>query len=152
MGRATNPTPNHSAFTEESTSIASHKGKALLASTVLIGAFLYFAIMAFQGATLYYFTVDELLQVGPTGETQVVRVAGKLVPGSFEREDDSTKARFLLTSGAETLSVVHQGVVPSLFFNAHSEIVLEGTYTDDHVFFTQNVPIVKCPSKYVAAD
>ena len=152
MGRATNATPSHSAYAEEGTSIASHRGKALLASTVLIGAFLYFAVMAFQGATLYYFTVDELLQVGPTGETRVVRVAGKLVPGSFEREDDSTMARFLLTGDAETLSVVHQGVVPSLFFNTHSEIVLEGTYADDHVFFTQNVPIVKCPSKYVAAD
>ena len=41
-------------------------------------------------------------------------------------------------------------VVPDLFFNQHSEIILEGSYGDDGVFYSESV-IVKCPSKYVAA-
>ncbi len=152
MDQAKSAPPKYPHLAGDEATLSSHRGKAILGLAVLIGAFVYFAVMAFQGATLYYFTVDELLEVGPTGEERAVRVAGKLVPGSFERDEGSTTARFSLTDGAETLSVVHQGVVPGLFFNEHSEIVLEGTYADDRVFLTQNVPIVKCPSKYVAAN
>ena len=48
-----------------------------------------------------------------------------------------------------TLRSVHDGVVPDLFFNEHSELILEGTYTPDGVFESENI-IVRCPSKYVA--
>ena len=43
----------------------------------------------------------------------------------------------------------HNGVLPDLFFNEHSEIILEGVHHTEKEFDSQNV-IVKCPSKYVA--
>ncbi len=131
--------------------LSSNRGKLLIALVVLIGAFGYLASMAFQSATVYYYTVGELRELGPTPEGRMVRVNGKLVEDSFERIDTSTLARFSLTDGSDTLSAAHDGILPNLFFNEHSEIILEGSYGQDGVFQSHNV-IVKCPSKYVAAE
>ena len=131
--------------------LSSNRGKLLIALVVLIGAFGYLALIAFQSATVYYYTVGELQDLGPTPEGRMVRVNGKLVEDSFERIDTSTLARFSLTDGADTLSAAHDGILPNLFFNEHSEIILEGSYGQDGVFQSHNV-IVKCPSKYVAAE
>ena len=49
------------------------------------------------------------------------------------------------------MAAIHDGVVPDLFFNEHSEIILEGSYPAKGVFESQTV-IVKCPSKYIAAE
>ncbi len=131
--------------------LSSNRGKLLIALVVLIGAFGYLGFIAFQSATVYYYTVGELQDLGPTPEGRMVRVNGKLVEDSFERIDTSTLARFSLTDGSDTLSAAHDGILPNLFFNEHSEIILEGSYGQDGVFQSHNV-IVKCPSKYVAAE
>jgi cytochrome c-type biogenesis protein CcmE len=131
--------------------LSSNRGKLLVALVVLIGAFGYLAYMAFQSATVYYYTVGELRELGPTPEGRMVRVNGKLVEDSFERIDTSTLAHFSLTDGSDTLSAAHDGILPDLFFNEHSEIILEGSFGQDGVFQSHNV-IVKCPSKYVAAE
>ena len=131
--------------------LSSNRGKMLVALIVLIGAFGYLAYMAFQSATVYYYTVGELQELGPTPEGRMVRVNGKLVEDSFERTGTSTLARFSLTDGSETLSAAHDGILPELFFNEHSKIILEGSYGPDGVFQSHNV-IVQCPSKYVAAE
>jgi cytochrome c-type biogenesis protein CcmE len=73
------------------------------------------------------------------------------VPETFLRGDGSTLAEFSLTDGSESLIANHIGVLPDLFFNDHSEIILEGSYGSDGVFQSENV-IVKCPSKYIALD
>ena len=135
----------------EGGAIFTNRGKLLVALVVLVGALGYLALMAFQSATVYYYTVGELSDLGATQEGRTVRVSGKLVPGSFLREDLSTLARFELSDGAQSLRATHDGLVPDLFFNEHSEIILEGSYGPDGVFASQNV-LVKCPSKYVAAD
>ena len=131
--------------------LSSNRGKLLIVLIVLIGAFGYLAYMAFQSATVYYYTVGELRELGPTPEGRMVRVNGKLVEDSFERIDTSTLAHFSLTDGSDTLSAAHDGILPDLFFNEHSEIILEGSFGQDGVFQSHNV-IVKCPSKYVAAE
>lgn len=138
-------------FVSEGGILSSNRGKLLIALVVLIGAFGYLGFIAFQSATVYYYTVGELQDLGPTPDGRMVRVNGKLVEDSFERIDTSTLARFSLTDGSDTLSAAHDGILPNLFFNEHSEIILEGSYGQDGVFQSHNV-IVKCPSKYVAAE
>ena len=109
---------------------------------------------AFEDAAVYYYTVSEMKSVGPTPENRLARVSGKLVPDSFVREEGSTRADFALADSedaANRLAAAHEGVLPDLFFNEHSEIILEGRYHPDGVFVSENV-IVKCPSKYVAVE
>lgn len=134
---------------DEGSAVFNNRAKMLVGLLVLIAALGYFAFMAFESATVYYYTVGELSELGTSETGELVRVNGKLVPDSFKREGESILAHFSLTDGSQTLNAVHSGVVPDLFFNDHSEIILEGTYAPDGVFHSQNV-IVKCPSKYVA--
>ena len=123
--------------------------KILVAFIVLVGALGYFSFLAFKGATVYYYTVSEIMVEPATVEGKMVRVSGKLVPDSFSRAEDSTVAHFMLTDGDKIMPAIHNGVLPDLFFNEHSEIILEGSHVPQHAFDSQNV-IVKCPSKYVA--
>ncbi len=149
MSQTATPIP---AYTDsEERIVSSHRIKLLIALVVLVGALGYSAFWAFKGATVYYYTVGEVKDIGATPEGRVVRVSGKLVSDSFQRAEGSTLAEFHLTDGAQNLSAAHDGVLPDLFFNDHSEIILEGRYHPDGVFMSENV-IVKCPSKYIAAE
>ena len=129
--------------------LTAHRVKVFIGVAVLVVALGYFAFQAFQSAAVYYLTVGELQAIGFTEEGRSVRVSGKLVQGSFERQPDSTLASFQITDGTQTLTAVHDGVVPDLFFNDHSEIIMEGAYTLEGLFESHTV-IVKCPSKYIA--
>ena len=131
--------------------MTSNRGKFLFAALVLCTALGYFAYMAFQGAMVYYYTVSEISSQPATAEGRTVRVSGKLKPGSFHRVEGSTSAHFSLVDGIGEIGAVHNGVLPDLFFNEHSEIILEGTHTPGQEFDSQIV-IVKCPSKYVAME
>ena len=144
-------TPIPEPVAAETGGLLAHKGKLLIGLVVLIGALGYLAFMALESATVYYYTVGELADRGPTQEGEIVRVSGKLTPDSFFREDGSTVANFSLTDGVQSMNAVHDGVLPDLFFNEHSDIILEGSYTPRGVFESQNV-IIKCPSKYIAED
>ena len=128
-----------------------HRLKLGVGFAVLIVALGYFAFMAFESATVYYYTVGELQELPVTDGGRMVRVSGKLLPGSFLREPGSIQATFTLTDGTETMVAIHDGVLPGLFFNEHSEIILEGSYSPGGPFKSHNV-IVKCPSKYIAAS
>ncbi len=130
--------------------LTAHRVKVFIGVAVLVVALGYFAFQAFQSAAVYYLTVGELQTIGFTEDGRSVRVSGKLVQGSFERQPNSTLASFQITDGTQTLTAVHDGVVPDLFFNEHSEIIMEGAYTPEGLFESHTV-IVKCPSKYVAA-
>lgn len=135
----------------ESALIGSNRLKLLVGAVALVAALGFFGFMAFQNATVYYYTVGEATELGPTDEGRLVRVNGKLIPATFNRDDGSIEARFELTDGSQTMLAVHNGVLPDLFFNDHSEIILEGSFDEGMVFRSENV-IVKCPSKYVALE
>ena len=126
-------------------------GKTLIAGIVLFSALAYLGFITFKSATVYYYTVSEIKSEGHNTVGKLVRVSGKLVPESFERVDGLGGARFSLTDGDDSILAVHNGLIPDLFFNQNSEIILEGMYDPDDSFRSQNV-IVKCPSKYVAVE
>ena len=90
--------------------INANRAKLLIALVVLVGALGYFGFIAFEGATVYYYTVGEMNEVGPTPAGKAVRVSGKLVPETFYRAEGSTTAEFALTDGTMNMSATHQGV------------------------------------------
>ena len=75
------------------------------------------------------------------------------------RRGDNFPARrsnIILTDkdAGETGSRLHasyEGVLPDLFFNPHSEIILQGSYGPDRIFQTDDI-LVKCPSKYQSLE
>lgn len=127
------------------------RGRLLVGAVLLLGALSYFAFAAFQGSAVYYLRVSELLEREQEVYGKTVRVTGKLVPESFTREPGSTLATFSVTDGVQQVRAQHIGVLPDLFFNEESDIMLEGRYSPNGVFTAENV-MVKCPSKYASAS
>jgi len=121
--------------------------KLAIAASVLAVALGYFGFVAFQSAKVYYLTVGEVLD--GSSPSQVVRVSGKLVPGSYQRAPGSTQAQFAVSDGSRVLQVQYDGPIPELFWNPQSDIVSEGTYQGNGTFDATAI-LVKCPSKYEA--
>ena len=133
--------------------IFNNKTRLLLVGVVLALALGYLIYAAFPGNTLYYLTVDEFVADEQSKDGRSVRVVGKLVPDSFERVSldgrPTTQANFILTENDQVMNATYIGTIPDLFFNPHSDVVLEGSYGADDMFHADTV-IVKCPSKYQA--
>lgn len=135
-----------------------HRTRLLILGGVIALAVAYMVYAAFPGNTLYFVTVSEFLGDPALQDGQTLRVAGALAPDTFRREDGATLSRFALgdkmadvpgiAAGSPQLAASYNGVLPDLFFNPHSEIILEGRYdAGDGVFAVDDV-LVKCPSKY----
>ena len=150
--------PEPDEFLDESEADGRSNKTRLVILVLVVGLALgYMVYAAFPGNALYFMSVSEFMNREEAQDGRIVRVSGKLVDGSFHREGTSTLARFQLvdeniadqntevSTGKLTASYV--GVVPDLFFNPHSEIILEGSVGEDHVFLANNI-LVKCPSKY----
>ena len=132
-----------------------HRTRFIILGAVLALAVGYMVYAAFPGNVLYFLTVSEFMRTDEYRDGRTVRVAGALVGGSFHRQENSTHADFQLTDkegGApERLIASYVGVMPDLFFNPHSEIILEGRYGPGNVFEAESI-LVKCPSKYQALE
>lgn len=128
----------------------------LILGTVVVLALGYMIYAAFPGNALYFLTVNEFLDRDAVQDGRILRVSGKLVDGSFLRQDESTLAHFQLSDeggllDGQYLQASYVGVLPDLFFNPHSEIILQGSYGTDKVFQVDDV-LVKCPSKYQSLE
>ena len=112
----------------------------------------YMVYAAFPGNALFFMSVSEFMAKESAQDGRIVRVTGKLVDGSFQREADSTVAHFQLVDKDAELPLInlqasYDGVVPDLFFNSHSEIILQGSYGTNKEFRADMI-LVKCPSKF----
>ena len=137
------------ATTASAATLFSPRTKLIIFGVLIIAALGFFATQAFRNASVYYLTVNEIQEQGITGDGSLVRVAGKLVTESFERADTGFEVSFSIRDeDGGILPVEYSGEVGQLFFNDHSELILEGAYGEDGVFSTETL-IVKCPTKYV---
>ena len=137
---------------EEETAGRSNRTRLVIILLVVGLALGYMVYAAFPGNALYFMSVTEFMAKEEAQDGRIVRVSGKLVDGSFLREENSTTTNFrLVDEGAgvagQNLLASYVGVLPDLFFNPHSEIILQGSYGVGQVFQADTI-FVKCPSKY----
>jgi cytochrome c-type biogenesis protein CcmE len=127
--------------------------KLLISVAIVVLAMFYFAFQSFQGAAQYFYSVQELQAQGEALADETLRVRGKLLQESFVRAPGTGAGEFILVDdNGDRLQVSHAGAVPSLFFNPHSEIILQGTYDPSGVFITKGDPLIKCPTKFQELD
>ena len=126
------------------------KKRFLIAGLAVAIALGYLGFTAFQGASMYYLTVDELLARGNVAYGEQARVMGKVVDGSLEKDPETNTIRFAMASedARYSLPVVYSGVVPDAF-KPGAEVVVEGSLTPGSTFAAESL-LVKCPSKYEA--
>jgi len=137
---------------ETGTSARTNRTRFLILGTVVVLTLGYMIYAAFPGNALYFLTVGEFMDRDSVQDGRMVRVSGKLVDGSFLRQGNSTLSHFNLTDedsglAGQQLRASYLGILPDLFFNPHSEIILQGSYGADRVFQAEDI-LVKCPSKY----
>ncbi len=128
----------------------SPKVRAAFILVILAGALSYFGYVAFTNATVSYHSVSSALSLGATAEGRHVGVKGKLVQGSYARTPDGLVANFRVRDGEgpAQLPVRYSGDVGQVFFNEHSELILQGAIGPDGVLAVENLT-VRCPSKYL---
>lgn len=126
--------------------------KFFVAGGVIALAVAYLVTMGLQGTTEYFLTVSELQAKGSSGQNQMVRVSGNLVPGSLTRESSGLAVRFLIADEAATtpLSVVYKGGQVPDIIGDNIEIVAEGKLDSAGSFAATNV-LAKCPSRLADA-
>lgn len=128
----------------------SPKVRAVFILVIIAGALSYFGYVAFTSATVSYHSVSSALSLGATAEGRQVGVKGKLVEGSYARTPDGLVANFRVRDegGPAQLPVRYSGEVGQVFFNEHSELILQGAIGPDGVLAVENLT-VRCPSKYL---
>lgn len=122
----------------------------LIVGMAVVIALGYLGFTAFQGASMYYLTVDELLARNDAAYGERVRLMGKVEDGSVVRNSETNTLHFAVAGEDGTsLPVVYSGVVPDAFKQG-SDIVVEGSLMRAGTFQADSL-LVKCPSKYEAA-
>ncbi|MDI6857469.1 MAG: cytochrome c maturation protein CcmE [Dehalococcoidia bacterium] len=123
----------------------------LLVGVIALGALAYLGFVAFRGAAMYYLTVDELRARGDRAFEEQVRLAGKVVDGSAEKDPATNTLRFAMASeSGAPLPVVYKGAVPDAFKQG-AEVVVDGRLSRSGTFEADKL-LVKCPSKYEAEE
>ena len=144
-------------FLDEDESTGGNNRTRLVILLLVVGLALGYMVYAdFPGNALYFMSVNEFMEREEAQDGRIVRVSGKLVDGSFQREVNSINTSFRLVDegtglAGEYLLASYVGVLPDLFFNPHSEIILQGSYGPGQVFEADTI-LVKCPSKYQSLE
>jgi cytochrome c-type biogenesis protein CcmE len=97
-------------------------------------------------ATAFYMSVPEVQAMGATPRGDVLRVNGKVVPGSIERRGLETT--FAIRGAGNEMVITTDQPMPDAFRNG-SEVVARGRF--DGELFSASEVLAKCPSKFKAA-
>jgi cytochrome c-type biogenesis protein CcmE len=131
---------------------------------LVVGAIAYLIIMAVRNTAEYYLTVNEAKarQVELSG--QMVRVAGRVVPGTIHWDPSSLTLQFAITEpptdgqagvrpvaetaiAHATFAVVSRGQPKPDMFAPDRDVIVEGLLARDNVIQAHQV-LTSCPSKY----
>jgi len=120
--------------------------KITIAVILVLGAIAYLGYTGFQSATVYYLTVDELLERGSAAVGAEIRVRGVVVGDSINWDDQSIVLSFDLQGEQALLPVRYEGIIPDNFVDG-TEVTVGGYLTPEGVFAADEL-ILSCPSKY----
>lgn len=128
------------------------KLKFVIGGLVIVAAIASLAFFAVRQNMVYYYTVAEIQDKGPS---ENIKVSGDLVVGSIKRGGVGQAITFQIhdkTSPDKVLSVSHTGPVPDTFREPlpeepAPEVVITGDYMQSKQFSSVDL-LAKCPSKY----
>jgi len=127
-----------------------HKNvKFAVGSLLIVLAIGYLISTSISTTSKFFMTVDELAAASNDYRGAGLKVKGKVVNGSINRDPDNyLDVSFKIEEKNAVLPVVFKGVTPDMFEDGR-EVVVEGTYGRDGVFHA-NTLLTSCPSKYEA--
>jgi len=122
--------------------------KILIGVTVIGGGLGYFTFQAMQSSWSYYYSVDEFSANISDMNNYSFRIAGRVKPGSVNRDLQKMKLTFILAGTKTEIPVLYEGTVPDNF-TEDIEVVVEGRL-DENKSFKAKTLMTKCESKYKA--
>ena len=125
--------------------------KLLFVIAVVIIAIAVLMATSLRGTLTYYRTVDELTALGPAGYGERMRVGGRVVAGSIQR-DAANNLSFAIYHDApvKALPVQYKGIVPDIFGDER-DVIVEGQWKPDGTFYATNLLAQHPPEFKVAA-
>ncbi len=130
---------------------SSRNVKFALAGALVLGAVAFLSFITLKGATSLFLEVSELKASADIASTKQVRVIGKVLASTIERDTASGLMRFDLTDGKETVPVVFRGGVTSQFYRSDADVVIEGRLRSDGVFIADDL-VSRHASQFKKAD
>lgn len=127
-----------------------------IGALLLVAAIGYLMLAGVQQSSMYYFTIDEFVGRRDSLAGQGIRVAGRVAPGSLNKQTTAkgTEMKFRIhaftndeSDFGDAVPVEYTGVVPDMFAEGR-DVIIEGKYLDG-VLQAQSV-MTSCPSKYEA--
>ncbi len=120
--------------------------KFLIGGLAVAAVVVYLAVSGAREGMLYYLTVSEFNGKVSTLGDQGVRVSGKVVKGTIQKDSTNLDVDFIITDGKEQLPVSYHGIIPDIFGDG-IEVVVEGKYLSGGSFQATSL-LTKCPSKF----
>jgi cytochrome c-type biogenesis protein CcmE len=121
----------------------------ILIGIIVIGVGLgYFTYQAMQSSWSYYYSVDEFSANIADMNNYSLRIAGRVKPGSVNRNLEKMNLTFTLAGAKTEIPVFYEGAVPENF-TEDIEVVVEGRL-DKNKSFKAKTLMTKCESKYKA--
>ena len=121
---------------------------------VIIGALVLTAIgfltyQTFQSASSFLINVTELKAAAANGDSKDYRVIGTVIASSITKDLANRTMSFSMTDGTNTVPVIYRGGVTSQFYQADSDIVIEGRLDRNGTFIASNV-LTRHASRFTA--
>ena len=123
--------------------------KVLAAMVTIVVCAAYLVTTSMQTSAVYYLTVSELHERAPSVQSQSVRVAGNVAPGSVEKIDGGLAIRFIVQDHGGSFPVYYSGAPVPDIFGEDVEVVVEGKLQSDGTFLAHTL-LAKCASKFEA--
>lgn len=125
--------------------------KFLIGAFILVGAIGYLMYTGVKASGSYYYKVSEVLSMGPKAQNMSLRLEGKVVEGSIQKDVTNLKVSFDITDESDkAISVYYEGVTPDMFQDG-IDVVVEGRMDPSGKFIATKL-LTSCPSKYEASE
>ena len=128
----------------------------VVALLVMGGALAAIASGALTEEIVYYWGPTEVLEAGAKAQGADIRLAGVVVEGSKQWDEQSHTLRFDVSDTRHTISVVNKGAPPQMFREGIG-VVVEGTLKPDGTFESYRLMVkhsneYKAPQEGVASE
>ena len=124
--------------------------KFVVGISIIVLGIAYFIFAGVSKGTAYYVTVEELSRKSESYVGERLRMGGLVLEGSIVSDIKKLDVNFKIHQNEHVIDVFYNGITPDMFKDG-SEVILEGSYTEDGVFVA-DVLMAKCPSKYESSE
>jgi cytochrome c-type biogenesis protein CcmE len=124
--------------------------KFLAGASIIVLAIGYLIFTGVKASGSYYYTVSEVAAMGAKAKAMPLRLEGKVVSGSIEKDPANLRLSFrLVDKSNQSMPVDYKGTAPDNFKDDVS-VVAEGALGDDGRLKATKI-LTSCPSRYDAA-